>query len=206
MLNVEWRMLNLRRLGRSIRYSTFLLLVLLVLLTLNCTSHRDTRQHLEFWGLGREGEVVSDLIPEFERRNPNIKVTIQQIPFTAAHEKLLTAHVGESTPDVAQMGNTWIPEFVAMRALADLGQFAGAAIDRSPASINSSLRAISPCTSPARGTSASSGTVCLRTCRTSGRPARCPRATLASRRAFPWPAGRAWSSSKPRSTRPRRGS
>ncbi len=130
MLNVEWRMLNLMRLGRSIRYSTFLLLVLLVLLTLNCTSHRDTREHLEFWGLGREGEVVSDLIPEFERRNPNIKVTIQQIPFTAAHEKLLTAHVGESTPDVAQMGNTWIPEFVAMRALADLGPFADAAIDR----------------------------------------------------------------------------
>src|SRR5258708_26716089 len=102
MSNVERRMLNLMRLGRSIRYSTFLLLVLLVLLTLNCTSHRDTREHLEFWGLGREGEEVSDLIPEFERRNPNIKVTIQQLPFTAPHDRLLTAHVAQSTPDVAQ--------------------------------------------------------------------------------------------------------
>src|SRR5258708_28873543 len=154
MLNVEWRMLNLMRLVRSIRYSTSNIpqglrsvlnstfnipervrsircsTFLLLLLTLNCTAHRDTREHLEFWGLGREGEVVNDLIPEFERRNPNIKVTIQQIPFTAAHEKLLTAHVGESTPDVAQMGNTWIPEFVAMRALADLGPFADAVIDK----------------------------------------------------------------------------
>ncbi|HEY2830417.1 MAG TPA: sugar ABC transporter substrate-binding protein [Thermoanaerobaculia bacterium] len=84
---------------------------------------RDTRETLEFWGLGREGEVVADLIPEFERRNPNIHVVVQQIPWTAAHEKLLTAYVGEATPDAAQMGNTWIPEFVAMKALADVGPF-----------------------------------------------------------------------------------
>jgi len=75
------------------------------------------------WGLGREGEVVSELIPEFERRNPGIHVDIQQIPWTAAHEKLLTAYVGEGTPDVAQMGNTWIPEFVAIKALDDLTPF-----------------------------------------------------------------------------------
>ena len=75
---------------------------------------------LEFWALGREGEVVSQLIPEFEKRNPGIKVNVQQIPWTAAHEKLLTAHVGESTPDLAQMGNTWVPEFHAVGGLEDL--------------------------------------------------------------------------------------
>src|SRR5262245_47259482 len=83
-------------------------------------------EQLEFWGLGREGEVVADLIPEFERRNPGIRVTMQQIPFIAAHEKLLTAYVGDATPDLAQMGNTWVPEFVAVRGLADLGPFAKA--------------------------------------------------------------------------------
>src|SRR5262249_29066714 len=95
------------------------------------TSRRDHRESLEFWGLGREGEVVSSLIPQFEKENPNIRVTVQQIPWTAAHEKLLTAYVGESTPDVAQMGNTWIPELVAARALADLGPFVGGTTDRS---------------------------------------------------------------------------
>src|SRR4051794_17535181 len=132
MLNVEWRMLNQRRRvpvphsSFNIQHSAFLILLLL----LACTSHHDTREHLELWGVGREGEVVSDLIPEFERQNPGIKVTVQQIPWSAAHEKLLTAYVGESTPDVAQMGNTWIPEFVTMRALADLGPFVGGAIDK----------------------------------------------------------------------------
>ena len=75
---------------------------------------------LHFWGLGREGEVVAELVPEFERAHPGIRVEVQQIPWSAAHEKLLTAFVGGSTPDLAQLGNTWIPEFVALRALAPL--------------------------------------------------------------------------------------
>jgi multiple sugar transport system substrate-binding protein len=81
--------------------------------------------------MGREGEVVQAMMPEFERRNPGVSVRVQQIPWTAAHEKLLTAFVGGSTPDVAQLGNTWIPELVELRALADLTARvgAGAAVD-----------------------------------------------------------------------------
>jgi multiple sugar transport system substrate-binding protein len=101
--------------------------LLIALLLLGCAERRQQGiEQIEFWGLGREGEVVADLIPEFERRNPGIHVTLQQIPWIAAHEKLLTAHVGEATPDLAQMGNTWIPEFVAVGGLADLGPFAKA--------------------------------------------------------------------------------
>ena len=80
----------------------------------------DKETVLHFWGLGREGEVVAELVRDFERENPGIRVEVQQIPWTAAHEKLLTAFVGRSTPDLAQLGNTWIPEFVALRALAPL--------------------------------------------------------------------------------------
>ncbi len=75
---------------------------------------------LRFWAMGREGEVVRELLPEFERENPGLRVEVQQIPWTAAHEKLLTAHVGEATPDVAQLGNTWLSEFVALDAIAPL--------------------------------------------------------------------------------------
>jgi multiple sugar transport system substrate-binding protein len=83
---------------------------------------------VRFWAFGREGEVVRALLPEFERRHPGVTVTVQQVPWTAAHEKLLTAFVGRATPDVAQLGNTWIPEFVALGALAPLdGRLAGSA-------------------------------------------------------------------------------
>ena len=70
--------------------------------------------------MGREGEVVSQLIPDFEREHPGIKVDVQQIPWSAAHEKLLTAFVGDATPDIAMLGNTWVPEFVALDALEPL--------------------------------------------------------------------------------------
>jgi multiple sugar transport system substrate-binding protein len=86
---------------------------------------------LRFWGLGREGEVVKELVPEFERRNPGIRVAVQQVPWTAAHEKLLTAFVGASTPDIAQVGNTWLPELDELGALADLSaRQAGSAVVR----------------------------------------------------------------------------
>jgi len=75
---------------------------------------------LELWAMGREGEVVQELLPEFERENPGVTVAVQQIPWSAAHEKLLTAYVGRSTPDLAQLGNTWIAEFVALQALEPL--------------------------------------------------------------------------------------
>jgi multiple sugar transport system substrate-binding protein len=75
---------------------------------------------LRIWAMGREGEVLSELVPEFERAHPGIKVRVQQIPWSAAHEKLLTSYVGDATPDIAMLGNTWVPEFVALDALEPL--------------------------------------------------------------------------------------
>jgi multiple sugar transport system substrate-binding protein len=48
-------------------------------------------------------------------------VELQAIPWTAAHEKLLTAFAGNSLPDIWQLGNTWVPEFELLNALEDLG-------------------------------------------------------------------------------------
>lgn len=85
----------------------------------SCSTASD-RTVLTIWGMGREGEVLGELIPGFERENPGISVRIQQIPFTAAHEKLLTAFAGDSLPDMAQLGNSWLPEFAALGALSPL--------------------------------------------------------------------------------------
>src|SRR5208282_6241297 len=71
---------------------------------------------------GREGEVVQELLPEFERLHPDIRIEVEQLPWSKAHQKLLTAVAGDSTPDLCQLGNSWIPEFVALKALAPLQQ------------------------------------------------------------------------------------
>ena len=75
---------------------------------------------LRMWAMGREGEVVAELLADFEREHPAIRVEVQQLPFTSAHEKLLTAFVGDATPDLAQLGNSWLPELAALGALATL--------------------------------------------------------------------------------------
>jgi multiple sugar transport system substrate-binding protein len=81
---------------------------------------------LRFWAMGREGEVVAALLPEFERTHPGIRVQVQQLPWSAAHEKLLTAIAGDATPDICQVGNTWIPELVALNALQPMDSYVAA--------------------------------------------------------------------------------
>jgi multiple sugar transport system substrate-binding protein len=92
---------------------------------------RSDADALELWAAGREGEVVAELIPGFEALHPGLHVRVQQMPWLGAHEKLLTAVVAESTPDVAPLGNTWIAEFAMIGALEALdGRLSGsAAID-----------------------------------------------------------------------------
>ncbi|HEY3097662.1 MAG TPA: sugar ABC transporter substrate-binding protein [Methylomirabilota bacterium] len=93
-------------------------------LTAGCGPSASADTVLRFWAMGREGEVVTALLPEFERANPGIRVKVQQLPWTAAHEKLLTAFAGDATPDVCQLGNTWIPELTALNALEPLETYA----------------------------------------------------------------------------------
>lgn len=92
--------------------------ILIVLLLIQSCSRKDDSV-LNFWAMGVEGENVGKLIPEFEKKY-NVKVKVQQIPWTAAHEKLITAYVSETLPDLFQLGNTWIPEFVAINAIESL--------------------------------------------------------------------------------------
>ena len=93
------------------RPSSFNLILLVFLAVAACRVEDPDRVTVDFWGIGREGEVVRELLPDFHAEHPNIRIRVQQIPWTAAHEKLLTAFVGDAMPDIAQLGNTWVPEF-----------------------------------------------------------------------------------------------
>jgi multiple sugar transport system substrate-binding protein len=77
---------------------------------------------LRFWAMGREGELVQRLLPDFERAHPTVRVRVQQVPWSAAHEKLLTAFVGGTMPDVVQAGSTWMAELAALGAVQALDE------------------------------------------------------------------------------------
>ncbi|HEU5194570.1 MAG TPA: sugar ABC transporter substrate-binding protein, partial [Methylomirabilota bacterium] len=113
--------------GSRGRVSSALLGLLAVLgLITACGSSPSRQTVLRFWAMGREGEVVGELLADFERAHPGITVKVQQLPWTAAHEKILTAFAGDVTPDLCQLGNTWLPELVALDALAPLDRHAAA--------------------------------------------------------------------------------
>ena len=80
-------------------------------------------QRLTVWAIGAEGKLIRQAAAIFERRNPCVIVITQAIPWTGAHEKLVTAVVGDMAPDISQMGTTWMPEFRAMNALEPLNGF-----------------------------------------------------------------------------------
>ena len=71
-------------------------------------------------GRGREGEVAEELLAGFTAERPDIHVEVQKLPFSSAHEKLLTAFAGDTLPDLCHLGNTWVPEFHALGALEPL--------------------------------------------------------------------------------------
>ncbi len=99
---------------------TLRLPALLCLVLLAGCARPQTDTTLRFWAMGREAEVVGELVREFEAENPDIRVEVQNIPWTAAHEKLLTAYAADGLPDICQLGNTWIPEFATLQSLTPL--------------------------------------------------------------------------------------
>ena len=94
--------------------------VLVVVLLASACARQGDVTVIRFWTIGREGEVVRELLDDFERAHPGVRVESQQMPLTAAHEKLLTAFAGDSLPDIGQLGNTWIPELATLGALEPL--------------------------------------------------------------------------------------
>ncbi len=105
---------------------TLRLPVLLCLVLLAACARPQQGITLRFWAMGREAEVVGELVREFEAENPGIRVEVQNIPWTAAHEKLLTAYAADGLPDICQLGNTWIPEFATLGALTPLQPYVDA--------------------------------------------------------------------------------
>jgi ABC-type glycerol-3-phosphate transport system substrate-binding protein len=71
---------------------------------------------LTLWAMSYEGDYSPLLMPAFTART-GINVEVQSLPWTAAHEKLLTAHAGGSLPDVMMLPNGWTGEFALVGAL-----------------------------------------------------------------------------------------
>lgn len=73
---------------------------------------------VSWWAMGTTGENAPLLLPDFVRAS-GIRVDLQAVPWTGAHEKLLTGFAGDSLPDVMMLNTGWLPEMTLLGALAD---------------------------------------------------------------------------------------
>jgi multiple sugar transport system substrate-binding protein len=88
-----------------------------------CGVKNGSKTVIKFWAMGTEAEYVTSLVPEYEKKHPRIKIDVQQIPWNAAQEKLVTAFASDNTPDICQLGNTWIPQFSSLDAIIPLDDY-----------------------------------------------------------------------------------
>jgi multiple sugar transport system substrate-binding protein len=72
------------------------------------------------WAMGTEGEKLSVLAKDFMQKNPGVTVNVTPVAWAVAHDKLITSVAGGKTPDISQMGTTWMGEFAKTGALEEV--------------------------------------------------------------------------------------
>lgn len=85
-------------------------------------SKKDSAEKVTFWYMGDGSKEIQPIIDDFEKES-GVKVDLQSIPWSASHDKLLTAVASGDGPDVVQMGTTWMAEFVDAGALKDISSY-----------------------------------------------------------------------------------
>lgn len=75
---------------------------------------------VEMWAMGNEAAALPELLRLLGTDNALPSVSVQPLPWTAAHEKLLTGFAGGALPTLSQVGNSWIAELAAIGAIEPL--------------------------------------------------------------------------------------
>lgn len=71
-------------------------------------------------GTNPDSSAYFDKVKKAFKDKTQADLDVQMVPWTAAKDKFTTSIAGNTTPDVAEVGTTWTPEFADAGALADL--------------------------------------------------------------------------------------
>lgn len=78
-------------------------------------------QTVQFWyHLDNPQAVITPIVEEFQKANPNIKIDAVRIPWSSYYQKLVTAIAGSSAPDASLVKLWWQPQLVSLGALQPL--------------------------------------------------------------------------------------
>lgn len=69
---------------------------------------------------GDEHKVFQEIARDFERENPDVKVSVAQIPWMGQESKYRTSLIAGSPPDIGRVDTTFLPELVANGVVEDI--------------------------------------------------------------------------------------
>ena len=97
----------------------------LALATVALLSAASAKTTITFWHTynsdsNENKTLMEQVIPAFEKANPDITVEAQAIPYPDFRQKILTSLAGGTAPDVARIDIIWSPEFAKLGALEKL--------------------------------------------------------------------------------------
>ena len=103
---------------------TFRLFLILILLVFSgCGKKQNDFVTLTWWQFWTNPEVkptIVKLIEQFEKENPNLKVSLTDLTWSDGHEKIVVAFGSGTAPDVLELGSDWVPEFSYQDILLDV--------------------------------------------------------------------------------------
>lgn len=107
---------------------TFLILAAITFLA-TCTSKAPTDDRViitwwQFWAEPYQKPVVRQLIDEFEKLHPKVKIEMTELTWSSGHDKIVAAFAAGRAPDVIELGSDWVYEFASRGVLADVTSFA----------------------------------------------------------------------------------
>ena len=102
----------------------FLILSAVIFLT-SCASKAPPDDRIvltwwQFWAEPYQKPVVRQLIDEFERLHPKVKIDMTELTWSSGHEKIVAAFAAGRAPDVVELGSDWVYEFASRGVLADV--------------------------------------------------------------------------------------
>ncbi len=94
--------------------SGILVFIFLIFIVFNFIVPRFGKQKKEnvtltYWGLWEDSSIVKPVISEFEKENPNIKISYSKQDPKQYRQRLMTRIQNGSGPDVFRLHNTWLP-------------------------------------------------------------------------------------------------
>lgn len=104
---------------------TVVLSVLVGAFSAGSASSSTTLEWWQFWTDPDIKATVMEMVADFERQNPDIKVNVTDLTWANGQEKLAIAFAANSGPDVVELGSDWIAQFAANNRLADISDEIG---------------------------------------------------------------------------------